>query len=63
MRLRGRPTKQTVRNPPMIPPEMWSVADRLNLGLPRTTNIAESWNRKINRLLSPNQGKLKQFIA
>lgn len=63
MRLRGRPTKQTMRNPPMFPPEMWSVADRLNLGLPRTTNVAESWHRKINRLVSPNPGKLKQFIA
>lgn len=61
MRLRGRPTKQTIRNPPMFPPEMWSVADRLNLGLPRTTNIAESWHRKINRLVSPNPGKLNSL--
>ncbi|CAI6345206.1 unnamed protein product [Macrosiphum euphorbiae] len=59
MRLRGRPTKQTIRNPPMFPPEMWSVADRLNLGLPRTTNVAESWHRKINRLVSPNPSLFK----
>ena len=36
VRLRGRSKTQTMRNPPMFPPEMWSVADHLNLGLPRS---------------------------
>jgi len=55
MRLRGKPKRDNY-NPPLFPPEMWSVSERLIQDLPRTTNTAESWHRKINRIISPHLG-------
>ncbi|XP_060847812.1 uncharacterized protein LOC132927316 [Rhopalosiphum padi] len=60
MRLRGKPKRDNY-NPPLFPSEMWSVSERLIQDLPRTTNTAESWHRKINRIISPHPG-LHKFI-
>ncbi|XP_060855183.1 uncharacterized protein LOC132932847 [Metopolophium dirhodum] len=54
MKTRGRPRREPVYTPPLFPPELWSVAERLSSGLPRTTNTAESWHGKLNRLISPH---------
>ncbi|CAI6352025.1 unnamed protein product [Macrosiphum euphorbiae] len=59
MKTRGRPRRESVYTPPLFPPELWSVAERLSTGLPRTTNTAESWHRKLNRLISPHPGLYK----
>ncbi|XP_026806008.1 uncharacterized protein LOC113549056 [Rhopalosiphum maidis] len=40
---------------------MWSVSERLIQDLPRTKITAESWHRKINRIISPHPG-LHKFI-
>ncbi|KAL4147869.1 hypothetical protein QTP88_002202 [Uroleucon formosanum] len=56
MKTRGRPRRESVYTPPLFPPELWSVAERLSSGLPRTTNTTESWHRKLNRLISPHPG-------
>jgi len=56
MNTRGRPRREPVYTPPLFPPELWSVAERLSLGLPRKTNIVKSWHRKLNRLISPHPG-------
>jgi len=56
MKTRGRPRKESVYTPPLFPPELWSVAERLSSGLPRTTNTAKSWHRKLIRLISPHPG-------
>jgi len=57
MRTRGRPNNVPSRNPPLFSPDIWSVSNRVKLELPRTTNTAESWHRKLNRLTSPHPGK------
>lgn len=44
MRLRGR-----TRKPPMFSLELWSVAARVEVELPRTTNIVESWHSRLNK--------------
>jgi len=36
---------------PIFLPEMWSVLSRTLTGTPRTSNSAEGWHNKINRLL------------
>lgn len=56
MKTRGRSRIKPVYTTPLFPPELWSVAQRVSSGLPRTTNIAESWHRKLNRLISPHPG-------
>ncbi|XP_060862856.1 uncharacterized protein LOC132939608 [Metopolophium dirhodum] len=56
MKTRGRPRREPVNTPPLFPPELRSVAERLSSRLPRTTNMAESWHRKLNRLISPHPG-------
>jgi len=56
MKTRGRPRRELVYTPPIFPPELWSVAERLSSRLPRTTNTAESWHKKLNRLTSPHPG-------
>ena len=62
MRTRGRPNNVPSRNPPLFPPDIWSVSNRVRSELPRTTNTAESWHRKLNRLTSPHPGKNHIFI-
>jgi hypothetical protein len=32
-----------VRNPPIFPPELWSVHDSIEIGVPRTQNVIEAW--------------------
>lgn len=49
-RLRER-TRSQVRLPPMFPPEMWSVYDSRDHGIPRTQNRLEGWHRRWNILL------------
>jgi len=62
MRTWGRPNNVPSRNPPLFSPGIWSVSNRVRLELPRTTNTAESWHRKLNRLTSPHPGKNYIFI-
>lgn len=38
------------RRPPRFPPSMWSVADLMESGLPRTQNSLEAWHRRFNSL-------------
>ncbi|XP_025414333.1 uncharacterized protein LOC112686330 [Sipha flava] len=42
--------------------DIWSVYNRVRLEHSRTTNTAESWQRKLNRLTSPHPG-LHKFIT
>jgi hypothetical protein len=35
-----------VRDTPMFPPRLWSVANNLEYALPRTTNSVEAWHRR-----------------
>ncbi|VVC32467.1 Hypothetical protein CINCED_3A009048 [Cinara cedri] len=44
---RSRDLREPVYTPPIFPPELWSVDKRLLSGLPRTTNTAELWHRKL----------------
>jgi hypothetical protein len=54
MRTRGKPNNVPSRNFPLFSPGFWSVSNRVRLELPRATNTAESWHRKLNRLTSPH---------
>jgi len=56
MNTRGRPRREPVYTPPLFPPELWSVAERLSSGLPRTTNMSESLHGKLNILILPHPG-------
>jgi len=62
MRTRGRPNNVPSRNPPLFSPDIWSVSNRVRSELPRTTNTAETWHRKLNRLTPPHPGKNHIFI-
>lgn len=63
MRTRGRPNNVPSRNPPLFSPDIWSVFNRVKLELPRTTNTAESWHRKLNRLTShPGKNHITNVI-
>lgn len=57
MRTRNWPKNVPSRNPPLYSPDIWSVSNRVNSNLPRTTNIAESCHRNLNRFASPHLGK------
>jgi len=34
-----------IRASPLFPPQLWSVHDSMELGIPRTQNVAEAWHR------------------
>ncbi|GBC01522.1 hypothetical protein RclHR1_04210008 [Rhizophagus clarus] len=36
----------TTRSAPLFPPELWSVYDLIETGVPQTQNIAEAWHRR-----------------
>ena len=42
---------QEVRNPPLFPPALWSVYDRVEASVPRTQNKVEAWHRRLEVLL------------
>src|SRR2546426_10836858 len=50
------PLHNNRRGPVPFPPFLWSVADRTELGLPRTQNAAESWNNRWKNLLDRSHG-------
>ena len=35
-----------VRSAPLFPPQLWSVYDSIEMGIPRTQNIVEAWHRR-----------------
>jgi hypothetical protein len=35
-----------VRSAPPFPPQLWSVYDSIELGIPRTQNVVEAWHRR-----------------
>ncbi|POG73192.1 hypothetical protein GLOIN_2v1454966, partial [Rhizophagus irregularis DAOM 181602=DAOM 197198] len=41
----------TIRGAPLFPPELWSVHDSIETGIPRTQNIVEAWHRRWNILV------------
>ena len=41
----------TIRGAPLFPPELWSVHDSIEPGIPRTQNIVEAWHRRWNILV------------
>ena len=36
----------TIRTPPLFPPQLWSVHDSMELGIPRTQNSVEAWHNR-----------------
>ena len=42
---------QEMRSPPLFPPSLWSVHDRMELGVPRTQNKVEAWHRRLEILV------------
>ena len=38
--------------PPIFPPQLWSVYDSIELGIPRTQNNVEAWHRRWGTLVS-----------
>lgn len=40
------------KRPPTFPPELWSVADSIECGIPTTQNSIESWHMRWNTLLN-----------
>jgi hypothetical protein len=42
---------QNPRNPPLFPPEIWSVFENVELGFLRTQNNVEAWHRRWNTLV------------
>ena len=40
-----------VRNPPLFPPQFWSVYNSVELGIPRTQNNVEAWHRRWETLV------------
>ena len=39
------------RHPPLFPPDLWSIYENNNLGLPRTQNKVEAWHRRWETLI------------
>src|SRR5260364_271521 len=39
------------RAPPLFSPQMWSVHDSMEIGVPRTSNIVEAWHRRWENLV------------
>ena len=35
-----------IRSAPLFPPQLWSVYDSIEIGVPRTQNVAEAWHRR-----------------
>jgi hypothetical protein len=56
MKTRGKPKNVPSRSSPLFPPHIQSVYNRVRLEHPRTTNRAELWHRKLNRLASLHPG-------
>jgi len=40
-----------VRDTPLFPPQLWSVYDSVELGIPRTQNTVEAWHRRWKTLV------------
>jgi hypothetical protein len=40
-----------IRTPPLFPPQLWSVHDSMELGIPRTQNSIEAWHNRWNNLV------------
>lgn len=44
-------TGNVVHIPPLFPPQLWSVYDSIELGIPRTQNKIEAWHRRWGTLV------------
>ncbi|RGB38672.1 hypothetical protein C1646_755478 [Rhizophagus diaphanus] len=52
----------TIRSDPLFPPQLWSVYDSIETGVPRTQNIAEAWHRRWDILLGQSHVGLYTII-
>ncbi|PKY57294.1 hypothetical protein RhiirA4_331280 [Rhizophagus irregularis] len=52
----------TIRSDPLFPPQLWSVYDSIETGVPRTQNIAEAWHRRWDILLGQSHVGLYTMI-
>jgi hypothetical protein len=43
-----------IRAAPLFPPQLWSVYDSIETGVPRTQNVAEAWHRRWGVLVGGN---------
>jgi len=50
------------RTAPAFPPSIWSCYDRALEGLPRSTNTAEAWHRRLNSLVGKHHPSLFTLI-
>ena len=50
------------RRPPRFPIHTWNVHERTLLGVPRTNNSAEAWNRRINTLIGKAHPNIYTFL-
>ncbi len=44
-------TGNVIRTSPLFPPQLWSVYDSIELGIPRTQNHIEAWHRRWGTLV------------
>lgn len=57
-----RNNRSKLHLPPLYPHKMWSYYDQVLDGIPKTQNVAESWHRKINVILSRQCRNVFNFI-
>jgi hypothetical protein len=39
-----------IRTPPLFPPQLWSIHNSMELGIPRTQNSIEAWHNRWSNL-------------
>ena len=52
-----------MRSPPLFPPSLWSVHDRIELGIPRTQSKIEAWYRRLEILLGSAHVRIFKLIS
>ena len=50
-------------SPPLFPPSLWSVHDRMELGVPRTQSKVEAWHRRLEMLVGSAEVGIFKLIT
>ena len=59
--VRGRKTKRGMQ-PPQFPPHTWNCVERIEVGLPRTTNTCEGWHSRMNVIFVKHHPSVYEFL-
>lgn len=59
---RKKPGRRAVRTQPLYPPSLWSVHRNVLEGVPRTTNLVESWHSRFARIVGAHHVGIFRII-